>query len=1023
MSGFLRRILLLCVALTGCRSFSPAAGPTAFETGAEIQARLERQAVLPEPETDDSFARCVFFHQRGWANFSLGRYDQAMPDLKRALALNPQETSPIGEWCKRWRIQDDIDKTFNSSGDHVQRIAFLKTVADELRYTNIRRYFFSQLKLIRSYIALGMFEEGEAAFQRASIVLQDLPGVGDWEDEHHNILDRYYKEASELREARGRHVDAEASWRISLHHAELYAAKWARSGSPSFKRVVQDNKTGVMLRLAANLAAQGRPGEARHLVREALADTLELNSFYTANTSGLLSVLGNIDLQQGRLDDALRYFDMARRAQEGSSAKLYSTALARIRDRIGLIYCMQGKWSEALAMYEVRDRGLRSGSEQASRVGSNTIDWAMALLRSGDSAKAVEMLQKLLRSRLARQFSDSLDTAHVQGYLGIALLEQGEHSRAFALFREALPSLLTHANEAGQGDSAGFVAVHRMQIILEGYLDLLSIQYATGDELLGLDVASEAFTIADLARNSSVQRAVTASAARAALPDAQLGRLARREQDTSSQIRSLNRTLDRLASNPAADQVQTGMHETRREIDRLLQEHATLKQELAGKYPDYADLVAPKPVAPADIQQALKPDETVVSIYSAPRKTFVWTVTPQELVFRVIPLTREQLSHEVGKVLRSLELTGGKTKAFDAAASHRLFSMLMEPDAARWGSGKLINIIPHGVIGQLPFAVLLSDPVGNPAKSGHAEWPWLIAKVAIAQQPSASAFMALRNAPHDRREQQPFVGFGDPVFMADARPATQRGPRFRNLVLALHEEEELDFIEQAQKGMQSVRGMNTRGKVSVSQVFSRLPALPDTAEELGEIAATVGADPQTALFLGARATESNVKNTDLSRYRIVAFATHGLRPEQVSGLDQPALAMANPALTGDIDNDGLLSLDEVLRLKLNAEWVVLSACDTASGDGRGTEAASGLGRAFFFAGARSLLLSHWAVETGSARLLTTGLFAQQKDNPAMRRAEALRQSMLGVMKSDVEDYSHPFYWAPFSLMGNGTTAY
>jgi CHAT domain-containing protein len=117
-------------------------------------------------------------------------------------------------------------------------------------------------------------------------------------------------------------------------------------------------------------------------------------------------------------------------------------------------------------------------------------------------------------------------------------------------------------------------------------------------------------------------------------------------------------------------------------------------------------------------------------------------------------------------------------------------------------------------------------------------------------------------------------------------------------------------------------------------------------------------------------------------------------------------------------------MEEVLGLKLDADWVVLSACNTASGAARGgmdgAEAVSGLGRAFFYAGARSLLVSNWAVESSSARLLTTELFKRQADNAALSRAEALRQSMLALMAKDGAgfSYAHPIFWAPFSLVGD-----
>jgi CHAT domain-containing protein len=297
--------------------------------------------------------------------------------------------------------------------------------------------------------------------------------------------------------------------------------------------------------------------------------------------------------------------------------------------------------------------------------------------------------------------------------------------------------------------------------------------------------------------------------------------------------------------------------------------------------------------------------------------------------------------------------------------------------------------------------------------------PWLINKVAIAQQSSASGFLALRQSTPTGRQKQPFVGFGDPLFLADAAADTRGVRRMRSLAVRSVADETLRALETALNSEASLDKTALRNRPTLGEAFSFLPPLPDTGDELREIAEITGGSPSD-IYLGARATESNVKSADLTGYRVLAFATHGLVPGELSGLDQPALALANPALTQESNSDGLLTLEEVLGLKLNAEWVILSACNTASADGQASEAVSGLGRAFFYAGTRSLLVSNWAVETVSARLLTTGLFKQQASNPGMDRAEALRQSMQTVMNNKPTDYSHPAFWAPFSLVGDGS---
>jgi CHAT domain-containing protein len=180
------------------------------------------------------------------------------------------------------------------------------------------------------------------------------------------------------------------------------------------------------------------------------------------------------------------------------------------------------------------------------------------------------------------------------------------------------------------------------------------------------------------------------------------------------------------------------------------------------------------------------------------------------------------------------------------------------------------------------------------------------------------------------------------------------------------------------------------------------------------------------LNLGKDANERKVKETDLSRFRIVAFATHGLVPGDLDGLTQPALALTAPHVA-DVDGDGLLTMEEVLPLRLDADWVVLSACNTAAGAVSGAEAVSGLGRAFFYAGSRSLLVTNWAVHSDSARDLVTDIFRRHAADPKLARAEALRQAMVALMDGPgyshdgkvLFAYAHPLFWAPYSLIGDG----
>ena len=173
-------------------------------------------------------------------------------------------------------------------------------------------------------------------------------------------------------------------------------------------------------------------------------------------------------------------------------------------------------------------------------------------------------------------------------------------------------------------------------------------------------------------------------------------------------------------------------------------------------------------------------------------------------------------------------------------------------------------------------------------------------------------------------------------------------------------------------------------------------------------------------YLGAEATETRVRTTDLSDTRIVAFATHGLLGGEMSGFAEPGLVLTPPA-HGTESDDGLLTASEVAQLRLNADLVILSACNTAAPDGTpGAEGLTGLAKAFFYAGTRSLLVSHWSVVSDAAEELTTGMFDEVRAEPDIGWAQALRRSSLAMISSpDRPHYAHPMFWAPFSVVGEG----
>ena len=175
------------------------------------------------------------------------------------------------------------------------------------------------------------------------------------------------------------------------------------------------------------------------------------------------------------------------------------------------------------------------------------------------------------------------------------------------------------------------------------------------------------------------------------------------------------------------------------------------------------------------------------------------------------------------------------------------------------------------------------------------------------------------------------------------------------------------------------------------------------------------------VYLGTEATEAKIRALSesgrLEQYRMLHFATHGALSGQVNGSIEPGLILTPPAAATQAD-DGYLSSSEISGLKLDADWVVLSACNTAGGERANSEAFSGLARAFFYAGTRALLVSHWPVGSDAAVAITTGAIDAMASHREIGRAEALRRSLSTLVARGGEN-AHPSLWAPFVLVGNG----
>ncbi|TXH13525.1 MAG: CHAT domain-containing protein [Gammaproteobacteria bacterium] len=821
---------------------------------------------------------------------------------------------------------------------------------------------------------------------------------------------------------RGKFADAERHFRKSTELREKDIPENADRLAKGIETVNQELSIGFFLMakraLADTILLQGRLVEAEMLYREILDTGARAYGLASPMTLIYIEGLCRVLLEQGRIADAR---DLTRAAldvmlKQGMAPE--SRNVISNRQRLASAHVAARQWPEAMTQYAAIQAALAQDSELNSRLGQGDKDWALTLLRTGKVGDAEQMMNRLLADEQRRFGDDEQLLAESRGLLAMALAAGGNTADALTLFRKAVPALLSAQKDAAEEEAA--TTTRRLVTILEAYLDLLYRLHASGQTVAGLDIPAETFRIADVARGSAVQKALLASAARSATRDPRLAQLVRDEQDMSHRINTLQETLSRLASVPAAQRLDKIIADIRRDIPQLKNERKALREWINKDFPEYTNLISPQPLVPDEVRRLLQTGEALLATYVGENASFVWGIAKTgPVAFAASKLDLAAVNSRVAKIRKGLDLGNSSSldSDLDLASAHSLYAEFVRPVMPALANTDHLLVVPHGSLGQIPFALLPTAPakIGKEALAfeSYSTVPWLIRERTITQLPSVSTLYALRQfAPQQTGQRQPLLGFGDPFFnarQAGDTTATQR-------------------TQLASRSIGLRASPTTRNANSAT--IADLARLPDTATELNEIALALKIDPKDTVHLGKAANETGVKTSKLADYRIVAFATHGLIPGDLNGLAQPALALSNPEVTGEKDADGLLTMEEILGLKMNADWVVLSACNTASADGSSAEAVSGLGRAFFYAGTRALLVTNWPVETVSARLLTTELFRKQAEQPTLSRAQALRSAMLTVMQGKSIDpatgkpeysYAHPLFWAPYSLVGDGGT--
>jgi CHAT domain-containing protein len=540
---------------------------------------------------------------------------------------------------------------------------------------------------------------------------------------------------------------------------------------------------------------------------------------------------------------------------------------------------------------------------------------------------------------------------------------------------------------------------------------------------------ADAFSAAQDLGTSAAAKTMAQTAARTAAGTGALTDLVRRQQDLSSRAQELDGRL--LAALTAGDMASATRLRT--ELVALAKTLADTNRQLRKDFPDYAELVQPRALSIAETQARLKDDEGVLMIVPAGADVYSFGVTTGSIAWSrneggaaKLPKSIAGLLCQVdpetcAKGTTDADLDAGALPgsafvakgyaAFDRATAYGIYHDLVAPVEQAFRDKKKLYIVTSGALAGLPLGLLPTTPPSagedgaDPSVLTKTEW--FADRYALSSLPSVSVLRALRRmTTASTKGSVTFIGYGAPTL--DGPDKSNRSlPQFFTV-----------FKTVGPDGVALADPLTLRS----------LAPLPGTAVELSAMAKTLKATARE-IHLGPQATEASVRgDPQLPRARILAFATHGVLPGELRGFEEPGLVFTPPAAPSPQD-DGLLTASEVSKMSLSADWVILSACNTASADGTpGADSLSSLARSFLYAGASALLASHWRVADDSTAALTVETLGLRQPSNAMSRGEALKTAMHTIRTGKRADgsalagwndaWAHPSAWAPFTVISN-----
>jgi tetratricopeptide (TPR) repeat protein/CHAT domain-containing protein len=955
----------------------------------------------------------------------MGRLGEAMELIRKALAIF--ETRPH----RQATIKQTLASVLVAYGRYGDAVAVQREVAATVEALNGPDHPSLAISLNNLGLGLheyGYFGEASAVLERGLAILEKRFGPD------HVRTSTILSAIASVRNAQNRIAEAEV-----LHRRVIVIRETGYGPEHPDTALAYSN-------YAVHLNETGRPAEAEGLLRRAravfeqkLGPDHRLSSVAVANLATVVDALG-------RKTDAEALFKEALALREKSYGPSHPDVALSLNN-LAAFYLDEKRHQEAVPLlkHALHITEASGGGEDHPQVAMVLFNLGGALVQQERYGEAEPLLERSVAIRERRLGSDHPLTASTlsmlaglrekrDGFRGVYPITE----RATAIILGNLrrqSSLLDEAERTNgrmaPGDHAGLFVRHARAA------------YWLANEQPERSVAlrDEVFALAQWAHQSAAAAALSQMSARVAKGEGTLAGFVRQRQDLVWRYQALEKLLLGETAKPASSRDGAAERVLREEaagIDRTLRE---IDARLAREFPDYAALANPEPISLAATQALLRENEALYQLLIGKTATLVWVVTRSDVRWTELPVGEQALTDEIEalrcgldetywftdsseerarseRCWRALQRTPSKSSGlpFDLARAHRLYQTLFGAFSEHI-AGRHLLIVPSGPMTTLPPHVLVTEPVKPEAAfSDYGAAEWLGKRHAITVLPSTASLKAARDTPRGASASNPFVSFSNPLLTG--KHGTDRTAWDRQSCANIGKPL---GVESRAASTGSIGGVYSGAGVDPAQLRRQDP-LPETADEACAVGRDLGAQ-EADIHLGERATEAGLKAMNASGalrgYRILHFATHGLVAGETAlfarSRSEPSLLLT-PPLTATEEDDGLLTASEVAGLSLNAEATVLSACNTASASGaHNAEALSGLARAFFYAGSRSLLVTHWRVFSDAAVALVTDSFAERRRHPDIALAEALRRAMQASIAGGGPK-AHPAWWAPFVVV-------